>query len=175
MFKKLLLALVMVGLVMSGTALATGNPQFLSFYGPNSGCFMTMQNYYANNTLPKWICSAEEPVLVAGKFVVYFDFDSAKIKADQVPALEKALAHIKAMNSHSITLVAFCDFRGPDSYNNKLGERRLKSVETWLLEHGAPDSFVLVNNGRSASPIRKLANKFCKKCWEDRKVEIGVE
>lgn len=175
MFKKLLVALVMVGLIMGGTALAATNAEFLSFYGPNSGCFMTMQNYYANNTLPRWICSANEPVLVAGKFAVFFDFDSAKIKADQVPVLEKALAHIKNLNSHSITLVAFCDFRGPDSYNTKLGERRLESVQNWLLEHGAPDSFVLVNNGKSESPIRELTGKFCKKCWEDRKVEIGVE
>ena len=175
MFKKLLVALVMVGLVFGGTALASTNPQFLSFYGPHSGCFMTMQNYYANNTLPKWVCSAEEPVLVAGKVAVYFDFDSAKIRDDQIPALEKALGYIKKLNAHSITLVAFCDFRGPDSYNAKLGERRLESVQNWLVEHGAPDSFVLVNNGKSKSPIRELAGKFCKECWQDRKVEIEVE
>lgn len=177
MFKKLLVALVMIGFVMVGSVSAQEKPQFLSFYGPNSACFMTMMAYYANDTSPAWICS-KTPVVVATaykEFVVFFDFDSALIDTDQEMVLEDALEAIKDTKSEVISLTACCDFRGSKDYNLALGDRRANSVRDWFSKKGVDKEFVIVNYGKGESPIRKLAGKFCSECWNDRRVEIGVE
>lgn len=178
MFKKLLAVIVMMGFVLVGsmTVQAQENPQFLSFYGSNSACFMTMLSYYTNDTSPSWVCSKTPAVIVATpykKFVVFFDFDSASIKADQVKTLEDALAAIKGTKSKTVTLTAFCDFRGSNEYNLNLGKKRAKSVSDWFSNKGINKDFVVVNKGES--PIRKLVGKFCESCWNDRRVEVGVK
>jgi len=179
MFKKFLAALIMIGftLVSVGSVSARDKPQFLPFYGPNSACFMTMAAYYGNDTSPAWICS-KIPVVVNTaykSFVVFFDFDSDVIKADQTATLEDALADIKSTKPKVITLTAFCDFRGPDDYNLSLGSRRVESIRSWFSKKGVDKEFAIVNYGKKKSPIRKLDGKFCSECWNDRRVEIDIK
>jgi len=178
MFKKLLVALVMVSLFIVGSVSAKESPNFASFYGPNSECFMTMRAYYVNDTSPAWICSAKTPVVVATAykaFVVFFDFDSAVLDPEQQMVLEDALLAIKTSKAENISLTAFCDFRGPNDYNLALGAKRIDSVRDWFSKKGLDKEFAVTNYGKMESPIRKLAGKFCSECWNDRRVEIGVE
>lgn len=177
MFKKLLIALIMLGLIMVGSAAATEGPAFTSFYGPHSKCFMTMENYYENNTSPAWICSKTTVIVATAhkSFVVFFDFDSDKIDKDQVVILEDALVAMNDSKSPTFSLTGFCDFRGSNDYNTALGSRRIESVRSWFVKNGVDKEFVIVNHGKNESPIRELAGRFCSDCWNDRRVEIGVE
>ena len=74
-----------------------------------------------------------------GLEAVYFDFDSAAIRADQRPTLQ---ANGTAIGQHSdwktIVLEGNCDERGSEEYNLALGERRANSVKQYLIDSGIP-------------------------------------
>jgi peptidoglycan-associated lipoprotein len=82
--------------------------------------------------------SGEQPT---GLEAVYFDFDSAAIRADQRPTLQ---ANIAAIDKHSdwktVVLEGNCDERGTEEYNLALGERRANSVKKYLVDSGVPAS-----------------------------------
>lgn len=64
---------------------------------------------------------------------VYFDTESAIVKEDQLAAIEKAAQFLMNNPKTYISLNGFTDERGPEDYNMKLSERRVKAVEKILI------------------------------------------
>ena len=71
-------------------------------------------------------------------FAVYFDFDSADLRADALPVLDQAAGTLKANKTVKILLSGHCDERGTADYNLALGQRRAETVRQYLSEKGVP-------------------------------------
>jgi peptidoglycan-associated lipoprotein len=79
---------------------------------------------------------------------VFFDFDRAEVRASERPAVEAAATHLKSNPNHRILLEGHCDWRGTTEYNLGLGDRRARSVQTFLQNLGiTPDRIDIVSRG----------------------------
>ncbi len=67
---------------------------------------------------------------------IYFDFDSALIRADQVQRLEANADFLKKNPATKIRIEGNCDPRGTRDYNLALGERRALSAKQYLINLG---------------------------------------
>ncbi|WJG08105.1 peptidoglycan-associated lipoprotein Pal [Aliiglaciecola sp. LCG003] len=72
--------------------------------------------------------------------VVYFDFDTSNLSSAAYAVLEKHADYLAKNPSQSIVIEGHCDHRGTPEYNIALGERRAKSVQTYLMNSGVSAS-----------------------------------
>ena len=70
---------------------------------------------------------------------IYFDFDQASIRRDQIPSLEQNADYLKNNPSTKIVIEGNCDERGTNEYNLALSERRALNAKTYLIELGLED------------------------------------
>jgi outer membrane protein OmpA-like peptidoglycan-associated protein len=67
---------------------------------------------------------------------VYFDFDRSGIRANQNATLDKVAGEIDTYKPADVTVTGYADRSGPASYNEKLSERRARSVSSALKNRG---------------------------------------
>ncbi|WP_343856373.1 peptidoglycan-associated lipoprotein Pal [Aliiglaciecola litoralis] len=85
--------------------------------------------------------------------VVYFDFDTSNLSSSASSTL-RAHANFLASNpGQSIVIEGHCDRRGTPEYNIALGERRAKSVETYLLNAGVSSSQISIVSYGEEKPV----------------------
>lgn len=89
----------------------------------------------------------EEPSLrgkeykkVAQLETVYFDYDDATLRADARNTLAKNAKWLKENKDVEIIVEGHCDERGTTDYNIALGDRRAKSVRSYLAKLGIKGS-----------------------------------
>lgn len=70
---------------------------------------------------------------------IYFDFDQASIRMDQIPRIEQNAEYLKNNPSARIIIEGNCDERGTNEYNLALGERRALNAKKYLVELGIED------------------------------------
>ena len=75
---------------------------------------------------------------------VYFDFDRSNIKSDFFPVLDKHAEFLIKNAGTKVVIEGHTDSRGTPEYNIALGERRAKSVQTYLLNAGVSSSQISV-------------------------------
>ncbi|PYV79746.1 MAG: hypothetical protein DMG93_20270 [Acidobacteria bacterium] len=68
---------------------------------------------------------------------IHFDTDSAKLRADSMPALNAVLGLINNHSGSRWIISGHTDNQGSENKNQPLSERRAASVITWLKAHGA--------------------------------------
>jgi outer membrane protein OmpA-like peptidoglycan-associated protein len=86
---------------------------------------------------------------------VYFDFDRAALRPDAVAALDRISAILRANPGSIILIEGHTDERGPDAYNDLLGERRAAAARAFLLKHGLDTSRLrTVSRGEKDPAIR---------------------
>jgi outer membrane protein OmpA-like peptidoglycan-associated protein len=66
---------------------------------------------------------------------IYFDFDRAEIKADQVKMLDKIVSDARTAPLKPLVIEGYTCPIGTDEYNYRLGERRAGSVYAYLSQH----------------------------------------
>ena len=91
---------------------------------------------------------------------VYFDFDRATVKSEFYPVLDKHAAFLARNPSQRVVLEGHTDSRGTPEYNIALGERRAKSVETYLLNAGVSRSQVTVVSYGEEKPAQMGATEY---------------
>ncbi len=87
--------------------------------------------------------------------VVYFDYDSSEVHAEDRPVIEAHAAKLAANHNLIVTLEGHCDERGSREYNLALGERRAQAVKKQMMLLGvAADQIRTVSYGeeRPADP-----------------------
>lgn len=67
---------------------------------------------------------------------VYFDFDQAGIRGDQITRLERNGDYMKNNPSRNLVIEGNSDERGTNEYNLALGERRALNAKNYLIELG---------------------------------------
>ena len=71
---------------------------------------------------------------------VYFDFDQASIRDDQIPRLEHNGDYLKNNPAVKLVIEGNTDERGTNEYNLALAERRAINAKTYLVELGVDGS-----------------------------------
>lgn len=67
---------------------------------------------------------------------IYFDFDQAAIRGDQIPRIEQNAEYLQSNPSVRVVIQGNSDNRGTNEYNLALGERRALNAKTYLIELG---------------------------------------
>jgi peptidoglycan-associated lipoprotein len=96
----------------------------------------------------------------------FFDLDSAQIREDARPVLQKDAEWLKRWSSTKLMVEGHCDSRGTSEYNLALGERRAKAVQDYLVSLGVPaDRLQMVSKGKE--------QPFCvdqnESCWQQNR------
>ena len=95
--------------------------------------------------------SANVIVLDANK--LKFDFNSATIKEEYTPILEKLKNYIESKNE-KISIIGYTDSKGTKEYNRELSLRRAESLEEKLIELGlSPEKIIETKGNGDNNPI----------------------
>ena len=91
---------------------------------------------------------------------VLFDFDEVTLRQDALPVLKENVQLLKDEGVAQVVLEGRGDEIGSSAYNIVLGERRAKSVKTYLLELGLPVQFKTTSYGKDR-PLCVQRNTEC--------------
>ena len=67
---------------------------------------------------------------------VYFDLDSAAVKASQKSKLESVASGFKSQTAGDLLVEGHCDERGTEGYNLTLGDKRANALREYLVNLG---------------------------------------
>ena len=70
---------------------------------------------------------------------IYFNFDQATIRDDQIPHMEQNAQYLKENPAGNIAIEGNCDEQGTNEYNLALGERRAMNAKRYLVELGVEE------------------------------------
>lgn len=125
-----------------------------------------------------WGCSGERCIecgTVVHKTVlegVNFDFDKYNLKPAAYPILDKDLKILASNSKLNVSIEGHCDVRGSDAYNQKLSEKRAKSVYKYFASKGISKKRMrAVGFGRSRPLVPNTSEENMAK---NRRVEVKV-
>ena len=103
---------------------------------------------------------------------VNFDFDKSNIRADARPVLDEAIATLKAEGGVAVIAEGHTDSKGTDAYNQRLSERRAKSVKDYLVRGGIPASRIRTVGYGESRPV--ASNDTEDGRAQNRRVELRI-
>lgn len=116
------------------------------------------------------------PELVEGDVLsfsnIYFDVNSANIKAESFPILDTVAQTLIVNEGVRVRIVGHTDSDGARSYNQTLSERRAQSVYDYLVRKGVPAARLTTagyGEDRPAVPNTSAANKA-----QNRRIEFEI-
>jgi peptidoglycan-associated lipoprotein len=109
---------------------------------------------------------------VKGQFgIVYFDFDSARIRPSEDAKLQAVAAYLKS-NPGNLVVEGYCDERGTAEFNRALGERRALAAREELVKQGADGSRITTISYGSDRPADMGHDEAA---WsKNRRCEFGI-
>lgn len=85
---------------------------------------------------------------------VYFDLDSASVKAAEQSKLEGVASYFKSNPAGDLLIEGHCDERGTEGYNLTLGDRRANALREYLVNLGvSPDRVHTVSFGEAKPAV----------------------
>ena len=103
---------------------------------------------------------------------LFFEHDSYLIKVESYPELNRLARFILAGNFLSVEISGHTDNQGDAAYNQKLSERRAKSVKAYLVAKGCKSATLLTVGYGKTKPL--TANDSESKRAKNRRVEFKV-
>jgi peptidoglycan-associated lipoprotein len=97
---------------------------------------------------------------------VYFDFDMAVIRPDQIGTIEDNGKLAANYSSDFVTLQGNCDERGSREYNLALGQRRADAVRQRLVLMGVPETRIETISFGKEKPRALCHNETC---WRENR------
>ena len=92
---------------------------------------------------------------------VYFDYDKADIRPDQISRLQADAAWLKEHPGVKFTVEGNCDDRGSEEYNLALGDRRANAVKEFLIKEGVPQSSMTTVSYGEERPVCREDSEEC--------------
>ncbi|HEY2860820.1 MAG TPA: peptidoglycan-associated lipoprotein Pal [Terracidiphilus sp.] len=116
-------------------------------------------------SVPSNTMSAEEE-FKANVHDIFFDYDTADIRADAQGTLSQDAAYLNSHPTVKVVVGGYCDERGSNEYNLALGQNRAEAARS-----------ALVNAGVAASRLRVISygkeKPFCsessEECWQQNR------
>jgi peptidoglycan-associated lipoprotein len=102
--------------------------------------------------------------------VVYFEYDSASVRSEDIPTLEAHAAYLAENPNITVRVEGHTDDRGSREYNLALGERRALSIRQLLMLQGASiEQFQVSSYGEERPAMEGMDES----AWSlNRRVEI---
>lgn len=94
------------------------------------------------------------PQPAPGPFLLYFDFDSAKVTAEGKKVVAAAAKAIVAGKPASVVVTGYTDRAGSDTYNMILSKKRADAVAAALKQAGVGSSPIVVNYGEAQPQVQ---------------------
>jgi peptidoglycan-associated lipoprotein len=92
---------------------------------------------------------------------IFFDYDKADIRTDQVSRLQSNAAWFKQNPSVRFTIEGHCDERGSQEYNLALGDQRATAVKQFLISQGISESRMSVISYGEERPECRDTSEDC--------------
>lgn len=93
---------------------------------------------------------------------IYFDFDKSNIRPDAAIELKNVVDIMKKYPAMVVEIGAHADYRGSDSYNLILSEKRAKSVREYLVSQGISENNIKSVGYGETMPINECTKeKIC--------------
>ncbi len=104
---------------------------------------------------------AEEKVIILAFEDVHFDFDKATLTKEAQVILKRNIQILKDNPKAKVRIAGYTSASGTEDYNQKLSERRAKSVEEFLVKEGgvAPDRLSEIGYGETRPAMYEAAPK----------------
>lgn len=104
--------------------------------------------------------------------VTLFAFDKFNLDAKAIAGLKKVIDWLQEFPDLQVQIEGHTDWEGSDEYNQKLSERRAKSVHDYFVEHGVnPERLSYIGYGESR-PI--ATNETAEGRQKNRRVELTI-
>ena len=92
---------------------------------------------------------------------IHFAFDRSDLNGLAKEILEKNAAYLKSHPNSNIEIQGHCDERGSNSYNISLGERRVRSTQSYLISLGVDESRIHAISYGEERPFCLESNEDC--------------
>jgi peptidoglycan-associated lipoprotein len=103
---------------------------------------------------------------------IYFDFKSARLRADAARLLQDTAASMTRTDTWAVLVTGYADVQGPAAYNKVLAQRRAETVKQFLIELGVPEMSVKV---AALGPEAALCDDPGKECQQlNRRVHLEI-
>jgi outer membrane protein OmpA-like peptidoglycan-associated protein len=89
-------------------------------------------------------CAAEQRMITAPSFMVFFDWDKSELSAQALAVIQQAADAYHAKGGAKITANGHTDTSGPPAYNQALSLRRANTVKAALIRDGVPENDISV-------------------------------
>ncbi len=105
--------------------------------------------------------AAEEKVIILAFEDVHFDFDKSTLKPEAQTILKKNIQLLKDNPKSKVRIAGYTSASGTEAYNQKLSERRAKSVQEYLINEGgiAPERLSTIGYGETNPAMYEAAPK----------------
>lgn len=84
---------------------------------------------------------------------VFFDFDKSELRSESFPELRRIISFLNDNPDVTIEISGHTDSFGNDSYNQKLSDRRAKSVAAYLTQNGIAENRLTAIGYGEARPV----------------------
>jgi OmpA-OmpF porin, OOP family len=107
------------------------------------------------------VAVAEPKIIVLAFEDVHFDFDKSTLKPEARTILKRNIQLLKDNPNAKVRIAGYTSASGTEAYNQKLSERRARSVEEYLINEGiiAPDRLTMIGYGESNPAMYEAAPK----------------
>lgn len=116
---------------------------------------------------------APDPMIVDGIYIIFFDFDSAKLDADAMAIVRQVITDYGKVTPERISIAAHTDTAGSRKYNMTLSERRAAAVIQALSSGGIPQGAMTSEAFSEMKPMVPTGDG--KRERRNRRVEIIFE
>ncbi|MCZ6515515.1 MAG: OmpA family protein [Acidobacteria bacterium] len=109
---------------------------------------------------------------------VYFDFDRANLRPEDLPVLERFAGVVEEFYPDALlTVEGFTDPAGSTAYNLALGQRRAEAVQRYLIEseNFSPEHVRAVSYGEDTARLVAPGQSGLEAGWENRRVVLVIE
>ncbi len=110
---------------------------------------------------------------IPGPFIVYFDFNSAKVTVAANGVIDHAAAAAKKMNLSQVLISGHADRSGATKYNTVLSKTRVDAVALALIAAGVSASAISKSIFGEDKPLVQTDDG--KREWRNRRVEITLK
>lgn len=100
---------------------------------------------------------------------IYFEFDRAALSKESRDTLNQVSRLLEKNPQAHLLIVGHCDWYGTEDYNLKLGERRAKSAERYLLNLGAKEPAMETLSLGSTHATQGLPKE---NTWQERRCDL---
>lgn len=110
-----------------------------------------------------------------GRSIIYgihFDVDSDKLRPESDATLQAILQTLKETPNRKLVVEGYTDSTNTPQYNQKLSERRAKSVVAWLVSHGISGTTLTAKGSGETKPV--AANTTPQGRALNRRVELSL-